>query len=405
MRPRPTPILALVATSSLLACAHYRPAPLDPERPLRTTGADVPASPLSFDEAVRFAVAHNPDLVALRARAAAVNVDPPREPVEAGGGVDMDHRGELSVSLDALSLLGLGVRPHEVALACARRSEATSAHHARAREIAGEIAECFAVERALSALVEPDAHVDVSSFVRAGLESSAAQTASEATAASGDAERAARVAEREANRAVLARLLGVAPGTVVHVAPVAADWPAVARPTPTALALSLGEVQRRIAAFEVADRDVRRAVAAQYPSVMLEPGFSPDPAALFGAVRLKLPVGLAPEVCALEAAREAARADVESAVLDGVREADESRARWTSAGAALSAARKRVESSAAMLKGARIRLEVSTSSPIETVLATDAVVDAAVAVRMASVDEARARVRAARAAGWPSPLP
>lgn len=404
MRRQSSPAVVLAAALALLGCAQYRSAPLDPERPLRASSAPASTAPLSFDDAVRFAIEHNPDLVALRARAAAVDLDPAREPIEASAGTDSDHRGEFGVSLDALSLLGLGMRPYDVALACARRSEAMLAHHARAREIAGEIAESFAVERALGTLVEPDDKVDVSAFVRAGLESGAAETASAATAASGDAERAARVGERESNRIALARLLGVAPGTVVRMAPVAPNWPEVTRPTPAQLVVTLGEVQRRIAAFEVADREVRRAVQAQYPSVMLEPGIAMDPTALFGAVRLKLPVNLAPEVRALESAREAARADVESAVLDGVREADESRARWTATGPALAAARKRVESSSALLKGARLRLEVSTGSPIETVLSADAVVDAAVAVRAATVDEARARVRAARAAGWPSPL-
>jgi len=37
------------------------------------------------------------------------------------------------------------------------------------------------------------------------------------------------------------------------------------------------------------------------------------------------------------------------------------------------------------------------------VMSADAVVDAAVTLRMAALEEARARVRAARAAGWPGP--
>jgi hypothetical protein len=39
------------------------------------------------------------------------------------------------------------------------------------------------------------------------------------------------------------------------------------------------------------------------------------------------------------------------------------------------------------------------------VLSADAVVDGAVSLRTALLDEARARVRAARAAGWPGSAP
>jgi hypothetical protein len=397
-------VAALAAAPMLGACARYRASSLDVERPLRAVASPV-ATAWTYEEAVRHAVLENPDLVALRARAAAVNLSPPREPIEAGGGVDSDHRGEFSVSLDALSLLGLGTRPYERALACARRNEAMLAHHARAREIAGEIAEAFAVERALATLAEPDYRVDVGAFVRAGLESGAAETASAATAANWDAERAARVAESRANRLAFARLLGLAPGTEVRLTTVAADWPAVADPTPSALIAARADVQRRVAAFETADREIRLAVERQFPSLILEPGVAVDPTTLFGAVRLRLPVGMSSEVRALEAAREAARADVESSVLDAVREAGEAKARWGATGPALAAARKRVEAAAALLKGSRLRLEVASGSPIETVLSADAVVDGAVSLRTALLDEARARVKAARAAGWPGAAP
>jgi hypothetical protein len=69
--------------------------------------------------------------------------------------------------------------------------------------------------------------------------------------------------------------------------------------------------------------------------------------------------------------------------------------------AALSAARRRADASSALLSSSRLRLEVASGSPVETVLAADAVVDASAALRAALLEEARARVRAARAAGWP----
>jgi outer membrane protein TolC len=393
------PSCAVLLGLSACGAVGYRPAPLAPDRPLRP--ADPLPTPLGFEAAVRYAVEHNPDLVALRARADAVNVNPPREPVEVGAGLDADHRFEGTASLDALSLLGLGRRPSEVALACARRSEAWMAHHARAREVAGEIAEAFVVERVLAALTDPDLQVDTAVYVRAGLESSTAESAEKATRAEWAAEQAERAAERRANRLALTRLLGVGDGREVVPAAPAGAWPPLEQPTPSLLIRARADVQQRIASFEVADRDLRRAVAVQYPSLRLEPGIAADPTSLFGAVRLSLPVGARSEVRAAEAAREAARADVESAVLDAVREAAESRARHEAAVVAASAASQRLEASTGLFRASRTRLQVAAGSVVETVLAADAVVAAAKGHRETALEEARARVRAARAAGWP----
>jgi len=392
--------VALVALVGSLGCARYRAAALDVARPLRPGATSAP-SVGTFEAAVQYAVEHNPDLAALRAHAMAVNVDPPREPVEGSAGVDSDHRGELGISVDALSLLGLGTRPYEVALACARRNEATLAHHERARAVAGEIAEALVVERALGALAEPEYRVEVGAFVRAGLEAGSAETAAAATGEAWKAELAERVAERTSGRLALVRALGLPPGSEVRVATVPAAWPDVPEPSPAALVATRADIQRRIAAFETADRELRLAVRRQYPSLILEPGLAFDPVTLFGAVRLRLPTGTSGAVRAAEAAREAARAEVESAILDAQREAGEARARWTATDAALAAARKRVEAASALLASSRLRLEVASGSPVETVLAADAVVGAAAGLRAATLEEARARVRAARAAGWP----
>lgn len=390
----------LAATATLLGCARYRPAPLDAERPLREAPLP-PGGAWTFEDAVRYAIDHNPDLAALRSHALAVNMEPPRAPVDGSIGADSDYRAELGLSVDALSLLGLGSRPYEVALARARRSEAFMAHHERARAIAGDIAEALAVVRALDGLAEPDYRVDVDVFVRAGLEAGSAKVAAQATAAAWKAEQAARVEARTLERLALLRALGLPPGSEIRWEPAPPAWPAVPEATPSALVAARADVQQRVAAFETADRALRLAVRGQYPSLILEPGLAFDPLALFGAVRLNLPTGMSGSVRAAEAAREAARAEVESAVLDALSEAGEARARWTAAGATLAAARDRVEASSALLSSSRLRLDVASGSPVETVLAADAVVDASAALRAALLEEARSRVRAARAAGWP----
>lgn len=392
--------VTLVAAAFLPGCTPYRPAPLDVERAIRPVPQALPET-WTFEAAARHAVEHNPDLVALRARAAGVNVDPPREPVEGMAGVDSDQRAELGLSLDALSLLGLGSRPLEVALARARRDEAWLAHHERARAVAGEIAEFFVVDRVLAELRDADHRVDVAAFVRAGLEAGSAEVAASATAAAWAAEVVAREAERKRNRLALARALGLPPGSEVRPVVESPAWPAVMDVSPAAVVAARADVQRRVASFESADRALRVAVRAQFPSLIIEPGLALDPATGLGSARLRVPTGMGGAVCTAEAEREAARADVESAILDALREAGEAREYWISDVAALSAARRRAESSIALLQSARIRLEVASGSPVETVLAADAVVDAAAGLRAATIAEARSRVRAARAAGWP----
>jgi hypothetical protein len=396
----PAALAGAVLAAASAGCVGYRPAPLDIERPIRAP-AGVP-SPISFDEALKIAVDRNPDLVALRARASAVNLKPAREPIEVSGGVDADQRKEATVAIDALSLLGLGLHRTERVLAVARRDEALMAHHVRAREIAGEIAEVFALERALSTLPQPDVSVDASMYVRAGFESASAESAAAATREDWRAEAAVRAAAQESNRLALARLLGVPP-TDVRPAAVDEAWPPVRAADPRSLLCARAELQRRMAAFEVADAELRRAVAAQYPSVVLEPGIAADPTALFGAVRLRIPVGAGADVRAAECAREAARAEVESAVLDALRDASLSRQALTAAGAIRTAADRRLAASAELFRVGRTRLEVAEGSVIEVVLAGDAVVDAARSLREARMEEARARVKAALDSGWPCP--
>jgi outer membrane protein TolC len=395
-----TRLAAAVLAVGASGCAAYRPAPLDVERPLRATTKL--AGPIAYEAAVRTAVERNPDLTALRARASAVNLRPTKEPIEVSGGVDADHRAEATVALDALSLLGLGVNRADRVLAYARRDEALLAHHVRAREIAGEIAEAFAVERALNDLPAADLSVDASIYVRAGFASSSAETAAAATKEDWAAEAAVRVFERQSNRLALARLLGMTPADVVPAA-VPDAWPPVPAAEPRAVLAARAEIQRRVAAFEVADAELRRAVAAQYPALVLEPGIAADPTSLFGAVRLRIPVGASGEVRAAECAREAARGDVESAVLDALRDASRSRQELVAASAVRAAAERRLEANAELFRVGRTRLEVSDGSVVEVVLSADAVVDAARAVREARVAEAKARVRAALDAGWPAP--
>ncbi|MBL9087442.1 MAG: hypothetical protein JNM10_09895, partial [Planctomycetia bacterium] len=127
--------VALLLPLSLPACVRYRPAPVSTSGLCAAVEAP-PAGPLAYDAAVRWAVLHNPELRALAARAAAVNVEPAAEPIGVGAERDMDGRYATMLSFDVLSLLGVGPRQAERALARARRSEAALAHLERARDVA-----------------------------------------------------------------------------------------------------------------------------------------------------------------------------------------------------------------------------------------------------------------------------
>ena len=215
-----------------------------------------------------------------------------------------------------------------MALACARRHEAWMAHHERARAVAGELAEAFVVERALAELPTDEPRVDVAAFVRAGLEAASAEVAASATAAAWSAEIAWRNAERKRNQLALVRALGLPPASEARLdrrrrggRPSRTRPP---RPSSRRAPTCSGASPRS----RRADHELRVAVRAQFPSLIVEPGLAFDPATGFGAVRLRVPTGMGGAVRAAEAGREAARADVESAVLDALRESGEARASW-----------------------------------------------------------------------------
>ena len=354
---------------------------------------------------MRWALAHDPDLLALRARAAAVNLSPTREPIEAEAGKDSDGRKEGAVTLDALSLLGLGTRPAELALACARRSEAWLRHHERAREIAGEIAATFAVERALTDLATPSVPLDAEAYVRAGLEAGAARGAVASTDAQceGRARRARRGAGARTD-ARSRRLLGAGPEADVMPAPVDAAWPIVPTATPAALLVTRGDVQRSLAEFETADAEYRRAVALQYPSLLLSRGSRSTPRRSSAASASACPIGAAPEARAAEQAREAARQEVAVACSStGCSDAADARDALALADLRLETARtpappptrsssapRRPTSRPGRARCSRRSSRAVTSSTTAT------------GMREATVEAAQARVEAARAAGWPS---
>jgi len=392
----------LFAAAIAAGCVRYRPSPVDPEATVLEAPAP-PRDPLSYDDAVRWAMDHNPDLLALRARAMATRASTTPEPPKLEAGADSDRNAEVSLALDALSLLGLGRRGADRVLARARHAEARMEHHARAREIAGAIAEAYETERVLAALPFPELAFDPAAYVRAGLAPPSAEAVARGAAAAMRAEREAREAIRRGNRLALARLLGAAPAAELAIVPPEGAWPRAPEGDWREVLRARADLQRRLASYEVAEATFRRAVAEQYPALLVRPAAGGNPVELFGSVGITLPLGASRDARAAEAARDAARFELQGAVLDAVTEAEAAAHEAVAADSRLVAARERRAAQEEIVRTARAELEARAGSFLDVAFAVEGVVDAAREEREAALDEVRARLRAARARGWPGP--
>jgi outer membrane protein TolC len=376
----------------LSACVAYRPAPIDVVS-LSHSAPTPPPGPLSYPDAVRFALAHNPDLLALRARSAAVNRSWSLEEF------DVDSVGG-GITVDVVGLLHLGESKTQVGLANAQSFEAVMRHHERAWEVAAAIAEAYEVERALAGLALPDVSVPAEAWVRAGLAPESARTAADANVRGVEAEAAARSAARRENALDLLRLLGARPDAAVTIV---LD-PVVPAPLPdpswAALLRARPDLRRETAAYRVADAEFRRAVAMQYPHLIVNPPMSSSFDVL-DVVSVTLPLRAPARAHAASRAREAARLEARAAVLSAMREAAATRVEADRAAVAAAAARERAQADVAMLRTARTRLEAESGSFLESVFAAQGAVESAEMLREAVIADARARARAAKATGWP----
>lgn len=395
------PILFLIPLA-FSACVSYSSAPVHVEtvaasfRPLRP-------GPLPFEEAVRLVVERNPELLALRASASAVNVNPGPGALEGSLEVDDGDVTEVTLGTDVLALLGIGPRRAERALARARRCEAVLRHHERARDLVADLAEAYAVDRALSGVEALRPTLDVDAFAKAGLASEADVAASRAAhdewLAQGDV---LGVQRRDVRREV-ARLVAASPDSLVEPVVAAEDWPAVPEASQRSVLLARGDLQRLYGAYEVSDRAFRLAVAKQYPSLALRLGGNLHLDTPLQFVEVSLPLNAPAEARAARSSREAAFRDLEAGVLSALHDAASARYGLEEADANFRAARSRAAAAAALGKGAIARLEVDSSALGDAVLVAGEEVRSVRDLRDASVARARARVKAARAAGWPGP--
>jgi hypothetical protein len=387
------------------ACARALPggvlAPVD----VLTEASPAASAPLGFEDALRRAVSDDPELASLRAGILGASGWPAAEPLGLAAGADSDGRAELGLEIDLLSVLGLGPRKAEQVLARLRSSEATIALTARTREVAGELAEAYAVSAALSAPPPEIVLLDAGAFVKAGVAPAATHAAGEAARATLAADGAARAAEMEASTLRVRRRLGLRPDAPLTLDASDAAFPVVPEPDARRLLAASPELMRRLAAYEVARGELLRAQSNRDPGLVLNPALALDPSQFFGAVQLRLPIGAGHEIRAAHARLEAARLSVRAAVLAALEEAALTRAAWQVAEGSAAAARSRLGATLALADAERGRVEAQGEGFTEAVLAGNAVIDAVREARQAVTEAARARVKAALAAGWPSALP
>lgn len=386
---------ALALSGALLAgCLPYR----EQTVALPALAAALPPAPprLDFTAAVEFAFAHNPELLALAAQARAAGVDV--MPTDAQ--VQLQDR-RLASMIDPLALLGLAQRGAAVALADAR-AEAAVRELLQARwRTAAALAEVFATQRVLDEQRPPTVLVPSAVFAAAGLASPAAVAEAEAAAANAQAEHAAIAAERAALRAELIALLGAAPGSTPQLTHPPADWPPVREPDTTAIH-ARPDLALALALYRTADAELRKAVAEQYPSLMVGPDFPLGAGMIEPMAIVRLPLDARGPARAANERREAARLRVAAALLAAHAEVD-------TAHAAHTAAAQRADATRAAAAATRAKLQVAEAALATEVDAFETFADRApmavrdaVEARMAAVAAARARVRLAVACGWPA---
>lgn len=398
------PIVFLSACCVLLAagCARYRTQVVRVEASaaaLPTT----PSGPLAFEDAVRLLVARNPELKATRAAVAAVNTRPGPKPLVGSTQVMDGTLTETMLRTDVLSLLGMGPRRAETALARAVRDERIRRHHERSRDLVADLAEAYAIELALRELPVPEASIDVSAFEEAGLASASILAAARSVASEGAAESEVIAARLADARREVAHLVGAAPQTDLRPIGVDAAWPQVAEAERARLVLARGDLQRLLAAWHVADKQYRFQIARQYPNLILGLGGNVDMNTPMQLIQLELPLDAPAAARAAEQGRRVAFHELEAGILNAVHAAASARLDVRAAEARLRAAEARRSAARELLVARKAHLETDPVALENVILVAGRLVDAARQHREAAVAAARARIRAARAAGWPSP--
>ncbi len=392
------PLLLLIG-----GCVRYAPVAA-PAPASAHTSFPVESETLDFEQAVRLLVQRHPELLALRADARAVNLAPGPQPLVLGQKTLGGDLRDLSIQGELLSLLGVGPVAAERALARAIRSAQLRLENQRARELVGDLARAVVVHRELADIQTPQRTVDLGTFERAGLLSGSANEAARAAVEEAQAEREVIALSSAESQRQMQALVGARPeGQMLITGPLAA-WPPIPEAGDTAALLCRGDVLHALAAYDVADHQLRVAVARQTPSIDLKLGSDVELGALLQMIQIRIPLEAPAEARAAGAAREAARQRFRRVLLDAVHDAARACLAFERAGAERRASEARVRATGALVDAARARVDSDPSTIPSYVLVLGEEVGAARALRAAIIRHAEARVDAARAAGWPTSL-
>ena len=391
---------ALLSLLSLLgSCVFYEPQEVTLAG-LAAATPSAPPGPLDLAHAMAFALQHNPELHRLAAEARAAGADVPATEIQGQWSGD-DRR--LAAMIDPIALLQLGARGAAADLAAARREEALAALAVARWRMLGAITEVFAALTAVESATPPRLVCDVEAFVQAGLASPAAAAMARGASASAAAERLALAADREALLAELRPLLGLPGDAALTLAPLAPDYPPLPPRDPASL-LRRPDLALAIASYRVADAEFRRAVAEQYPSLMIGPDLPLGAGAVDAMAWFRVPLGADGPAIAARERRDAARARATEALLAASNRA-------VAAGSQHEALAQRAAAASATAAGSAIALaaaEAAAAVEIDAFLplaeGAQAAVRDAMERRLATVAAARARVQLAVAYGWPTAL-
>ncbi|MEO6597538.1 MAG: hypothetical protein ABIP94_22570 [Planctomycetota bacterium] len=352
----------------------------------------------TIDEAISLAWRQNPELRALEARARAAGAAS-TVPILVMG--EWRSRGDdIGLMTDPIALLGLGSRGAAIDQADARQVEAVATLATARWRTAAAVVEAFAIDAALATLAVPDLALDTRAFERAGLASPIASSQLRAAQARADSERVELDRMRADDHARLRQLLGLPRDTKLALSPLPPNW--LVQPNGTdAELLSRPDLALALARFRTADADFYKAVTDQYPSFQIGPVISlkSDPLEAMGL--LQLPIGMHGLAEAARERRQAARDDLENALLAAGREATLADQELAGATALVAATAGELQASTTSLAAARaaIAVEVDAFAPFADtarMLLRDTMEH-----RLAKVALARARVARAQAYGWP----
>jgi hypothetical protein len=389
-------VAAIAALLALTSCVAYFESPADPTA-IAVEIRQRPGGKFTFAMAVARAFEQNATLQALaaRARAAGAVTTPVELEAEYRSGTEM-----LAVMVDPIALLGLGPRGGAIGVVEAEAAVAAQELAAGRWRVLAAIAEAFAIDEALADLTAPQIPIHADAFERAGLAGPTVAARVRAAQANADAEAVELANARSANLAELCEVLGLSHQTDIELLPLpegllyqplAADASLLQRPD---LALAT-------ARFQTADAEFRRAVADQYPSLMLGPEIPLLGNPLEAMAILRVPIGRHGVATAASERREAARAELTAAYLAATREAHHAELESTATTAKLAAATASNLAAEQVLRSAMVAVEVDTDAFDRVAEAADMAVRSAMEHRQATVAAARARVRAAVVYGWP----